>query len=175
MAVNERMEWVAEILSAAAGEQILEIGCGAGIAVGLIASRLQSGKITGIDRSKAMIASATKRNRKFIDSGLAELICADLANAPLRAGTYQKVFAFNVNFLRKDIPNGLDQVRDVLVPEGKLFLFHQQPPMRSEASATEHEDNLIVALEAAGFVILDRLQKEMSPAPSRCIVSERLR
>ncbi len=59
--------------------------------------------------------------------------------------------------------------------EGKLFLFHQQPPMRSEASATEHEDNLIVALEAAGFVILDRLQKEMSPAPSACIVSERLR
>ncbi len=62
MRANERFNWAVETLHIHPDDHILEIGCGHGIAVSLIAPELKSGSITAIDISKVMIDKAMKRN-----------------------------------------------------------------------------------------------------------------
>jgi protein-L-isoaspartate O-methyltransferase len=51
--VAERFEWAVEVIDPAPSQRLLEIGCGQGVAVSLIAPLLSTGSITAIDRSKA--------------------------------------------------------------------------------------------------------------------------
>ncbi|HUG83628.1 MAG TPA: methyltransferase domain-containing protein, partial [Euzebya sp.] len=59
-AVPDRIRWAVQLLDVSAEDRVLEIGCGAGVAVRLIADRLShGGEITAIDRS----ATAIRRTR----------------------------------------------------------------------------------------------------------------
>ena len=55
MAGNERFLWAISILQIQPRDEVLEIGCGGGLLVEQIAARLETGRITAIDRSAAMI------------------------------------------------------------------------------------------------------------------------
>jgi ubiquinone/menaquinone biosynthesis C-methylase UbiE len=57
----ERLIWAVETLTVDPADHILEIGCGAGVAVTLVCEKLGSGKVMALDRSEAMIAQARKR------------------------------------------------------------------------------------------------------------------
>jgi ubiquinone/menaquinone biosynthesis C-methylase UbiE len=72
-AESDRFDWALETLSVNPGDRTLEIGRGHGVAVSLICAHLESGRITAIDRSRAMIERATERNREHVDSGKAVL------------------------------------------------------------------------------------------------------
>jgi trans-aconitate methyltransferase len=47
----------------APSDRLLKIGCGQGVGVSLICERLSAGSITVIDRARAMIEQARRRNR----------------------------------------------------------------------------------------------------------------
>lgn len=55
--VATRHLWATELLRAAPTDAILEIGCGHGIATGLVCAAHMSGHFTAVDRSSAMIAA----------------------------------------------------------------------------------------------------------------------
>lgn len=60
--VPDRLAWAAETIAPGPADRILEIGCGHGVLLSLLAGRLTSGTITAIDRSDKMVAAATARN-----------------------------------------------------------------------------------------------------------------
>ena len=78
MRVSARLHEVAETLAARPDERLLEVGCGQGVVVGLVAARLRTGHVIGLDRSAAMIEQATRRNAAAIADGRASLVHADL-------------------------------------------------------------------------------------------------
>jgi cyclopropane fatty-acyl-phospholipid synthase-like methyltransferase len=124
----ERLRWAARVLDVAPGDQILEIGCGPGVAVSLVCGQLVGGSITAIDRSATAIKRAAERNAGHIASGKAALRQADLAALTLPGQRFNKIFAVNVNlFWARPADAEWQAVKDHLRDDGVLHLFYDTP------------------------------------------------
>jgi SAM-dependent methyltransferase len=129
-AVPERITWAVRVLAPAPDDQLLEIGCGPGVAVAHICEHLAGGQILAIDRSPTAIARATRRNAGCIAAGKAVLRTAaveSLQAADLLEGRegFDKVFALNVNlFWVRSPTRELGLITTVLKPGGALALFY---------------------------------------------------
>lgn len=123
---SARLAWAVDTLDPKPDDRLLEVGCGHGVAVTLVSRRLETGTIIGIDRSEKMIAAATRRNRPHVDADRAFLLCTQFPDTGLEP-PFDTVFAAHVNvFWRKPGP-ALAEVRRLLRPGGRLYLFWQSP------------------------------------------------
>ncbi|MER7441551.1 class I SAM-dependent methyltransferase [Micromonospora avicenniae] len=124
-------------MAIAPDDQVLEIGCGRGTAVSLVAERLTGGRIVAIDRSAAMARLAAKRNEIHISSGRAEIRRAELESVDFPPGHFTKIFAVNVSlfWLGSATPQ-MARLRSLLAPEGRLYVFGERPTS-ANVSATE--------------------------------------
>ena len=147
--IPERVRWAVRTLAIDPGDQLLEIGCGPGVAVSMICDRLDTGTILALDRSASMVERAERRNREHISSGKAAIRTADLETADLGGELFDKVFAINVNLFWVRSPAGeLDLIRRALNPTGSLHLFYEPPePSRIPDLA----DKLVAVLTGNGF------------------------
>lgn len=98
--VPARVAWAVELLDVQPDDEILEIGCGPGIAVSLVSDRLTTGTITAIDRSPTGIERTRARNQEHIASGRLEVVQVDLAGFEVPPDQFDKAFAVNVNVFR---------------------------------------------------------------------------
>ena len=155
MAVPERIRWAVQVLDPAPGDQLLEIGCGPGVAVAAICQRLRDGRVVAIDRSATAIARATRRNADCIASGTAVLrtvALEDLGPSGLPEATdgFDKVFAMNVNlFWVRSPARELELIRALLRPGGTLSLFYGYGTPGQGAATVPGA--LLGHLEAGGF------------------------
>ena len=62
-AASDRLVWAAAVVDPAPGERVLEVGCGHGVLVSLLAERIGTGQVVAVDRSPTMIAAAARRNQ----------------------------------------------------------------------------------------------------------------
>lgn len=168
MKVNERFYWAVEMLHVHPDDHILEIGCGHGIAVSLIAPELKTGSITAIDASKTMIDKARKRN----ETNDATFITGALGEAHLPEQQFDKIFAFNVNVFHQDPGKELQFIRRCLAPNGALYIFHQPPPTDSLQVAQGFADAIAAQLKKHQFRVKDVLLKKLSPSPCACVISQ---
>jgi precorrin-6B methylase 2 len=98
--VPERVRWAVDMLEVQPGDDVLEIGCGRGVAVALICERLSSGTITATDRSATAIEAAAQHNYAHVASGRAVLRTMALETADLDGEQFDKILAMNVNLLQ---------------------------------------------------------------------------
>lgn len=124
----ERLQWAVRALDIAADDQVLEVGCGRGVAAALVCDRLIGGRITAIDRSAIAIRRATQRNSDNIAAGKAIFRHTDLAGFTPAGTRFDKVFAVNVNlfWVRAADPE-LVILRRLLGDDGVLSLFYGTP------------------------------------------------
>ncbi len=160
-AVPARLRWAVDILDPQPNDQILEIGCGPGIAAGLICERLERGRLFAIDRSEAGVDRTKRVNAAYIESGRLLVRHIDLATLRVPVKRLDRVFAFNVNlFWVRDCHNEVALLHERLSPGGAVYLFfeatrrHQVPMIVEKTSA---------ALSAAGFRC-SVVQSERPPA-----------
>ncbi|MEV4756472.1 methyltransferase domain-containing protein [Micromonospora sp. NPDC049559] len=144
-----RQRWAVETMAVGPHDRLLEIGCGRGVAVSLVAGRLTTGRIVAIDRAATMARLATERNASHIDSGTVEIRCAEFASVDLPAGYFTKIFAVNVNlFWLGAATRQIDRIRSLLAPGGRLYVFGERPTsVHPEANLTSTER----LLRAQGF------------------------
>ena len=69
-----RNRWTVNLLNLEPSHQVLEVGCGPGIALAQIAECLEGGRVVGLDFSKTMHDMAAKRNRQAIRDGRVSLV-----------------------------------------------------------------------------------------------------
>jgi SAM-dependent methyltransferase len=103
--------------------RVLEIGCGAGHALLLLAAKLPHGELVGIDRSPTQVAAARKRNPGVI----VERLALESAVATFGKARFDRVLAINVNVLRMKPEASLPHVVALLRPGGALVLAWESP------------------------------------------------
>lgn len=130
-AVPERIGWALELLDPAPHEEVLEIGCGPGVAAALVCDRLTSGHLTAIDRSATAIDRARRRAEAHVTSGrlrLHQVALADLPAASGEAQPFDAAFAVDVNTFWTGPADAESAVLAAAVrPEGRVLLVYGGP------------------------------------------------
>ena len=107
-------------------DRVLEIGCGAGQAIRLIAQENKSCVIDGIDFSSFMIKKARRNNRAAIKEGRVSLISGDITGYIFRC-LYNRAFAINVIYFWNDILPVLKKLHSILRPGGRCVIYMSSP------------------------------------------------
>lgn len=126
-AVPKRIAWAVERLSVRPNETLLEIGCGRGVAAGLVCARLGQGRLVAIDRSDIAVAAARKVNVAWIEAGRLQVLAADVTDPGLPQGAFDAAFAINVNLFWTDPQAAIPAASAMLKPGGRLLLVYETP------------------------------------------------
>lgn len=165
---SARFVWAVNALAPEPGDQVLEVGCGHGVAMSLVCERLTDGRITAIDRSPKMIEMATRRNREHVAAGRAVLKTAALEEADFGDERFDKVFAFNVAPFWLRPKEALAIVGRHLAPEGTVHVFwdarHTHP-----GGPRGLADRLRERLELGGLAVQRVLVEDLRPTPAVCV------
>lgn len=141
----ERIAWAVRLLAPAAGEHVLEIGCGRGVAVGLLAAA--GARVTALDRSATAIAASRARNAALEKAGEASFLCADFSSAALPAHAFDAILAINVNLFWLQ-PAALMGLTPRLATGGRIVLAYDPP---GEAQLSRIAESLADGMAAAGL------------------------
>ena len=134
--VPDRLRVAVEVLDPAPDARILEVGCGVGIAVGLVCDRLTTGHVTGLDRSATAVERAEKRLVRCLEDGRADLQYKDLASFYGDGRPYAAIFAVNVNaFWVGPATAEVERLVDLLAERGVVRLFYDLPEGADEVRA----------------------------------------
>ena len=129
-ATPERLRWAVEVADIRPNHSVLEIGCGGGHAVSLIAATLRGGRILAIDRSATQVALAKRRNAALIADERVEVRRAMLEQVAAGDERYDRVIAVNVNAFWTEPARALPALAALLVPRGRACIVYQPPSPR---------------------------------------------
>lgn len=150
----ERLVWAVEQLAVAPGDDVLEVGCGRGVAAALVCDRLDTGTFTGIDRSAVATEAAERANAEHVASGRAAFHTTSLADADLGARRFDVAFAVHVNLFWTRSPGPeLDVVGRLLEPAAALHLCYE--PMSADQLSSV-ADKVTANVTPLGFDVSPR-------------------
>jgi cyclopropane fatty-acyl-phospholipid synthase-like methyltransferase len=166
--VAGRIVWAVETLDFGPDDRLLEIGCGAGIAVGRVCERLAGGRIHAIDRSESMAAQARRRNAGHVASGRAVIHAAALHHADFGGERFDRIFAIDVGLFRQHRAKEADALRGLLAPGGSIYLFHH-PPVAHKTRRLAEETAAVLRDE--GFAVRQIRYDDREAVPMACVIA----
>ena len=136
--------WLVDELALEQEASILEIGCGPGVVLGLLAAAVPRGRVVGLDPSSTMLRQARRRNHEWIKRGVIELLQGEAESLAVEDASFDYVVALNSVQVWRDAEAGLRECRRALRPSGLLCIGFT--PEAGQAPA-----NLHPLLREAGF------------------------
>lgn len=121
--------WVVDLLAVQPEDRVLDVGCGPGVTIALIAERATSGSVAGVDPSTEMLRQAANRNEAAVQAGRVELRRGQVSVLPYPDGLFTKACAIHSLYFWPSIDGGLRELHRVLARDGKIVLAVR---MRSE-------------------------------------------
>jgi ubiquinone/menaquinone biosynthesis C-methylase UbiE len=148
---RERNEWTISMLDIQPSDQVLEIGFGPGQAIEKVAELTPNGFVAGIDLSDVMVEQASQRNSAAIRSGRVLLQQGAETPLPFEDNKFNKVFAVNSMQFWSNPIAGLQEVRRVLKPGGRVVLTIQPMWAKTEEDVQMVSEKLVFQLKQVGF------------------------
>ena len=122
MRASERLAWAAAVVAPGETDRVLEVGCGHGVLVSLLAARVPRGEVVGVDRSATMTATAGRRNADAVAAGRVRLVTAALTEADLGTTPFDVVVSFDVRAFWTPPAPEWDLVRRLLATGGRVVV-----------------------------------------------------
>jgi SAM-dependent methyltransferase len=122
--IAKRHRWAVELLAPKRGESVLEIGCGRGIATGLVLAA--GAQVVAVDRSGKMVEACIRRNE-----GLGRLTAFESEFETLDLGSFDAAFAVNVDFPRQPDRGWAEAFRKTIRAGGRIVLVLEAPTIRT--------------------------------------------
>ncbi|MEX0691084.1 MAG: class I SAM-dependent methyltransferase [Gemmatimonadales bacterium] len=146
--IYSRYQVAAELAS---GRRVLEIGCGSGHGLGLIARRARS--VVGGDLSPTLLAAG----RRHYGAAM-PLVRLSAERLPFADGTFDLVLFFEATYYVPDMGAAFSEVAHVLAPGGTVLFVNANPErpdfIRSPHSVHYHTaDEFRRELEARGLAV----------------------
>jgi ubiquinone/menaquinone biosynthesis C-methylase UbiE len=110
-------------LAIAPSDVVLELGFGPGRGIARLASLACSGQVLGIDHSAAMLAQASRYNRRAIENGRVRLQQARFGALPWPSKSIDKILAANVGYFFRDDGAEIREANRVLRPGGTMAIY----------------------------------------------------
>ncbi len=164
---SDRLTWAVGCLDVQPGEELLELGCGHGVAVSRVCERLRGGRSVALARSPTMTAIALRRNRAHVEAGRAQILTTELHAADLGGARFDKVFGVHFPpLLRGDGTRELATIAAHLAPTGTLYVIFQ--PF-TRAGVRPALDRLGAVLAANGFSVSRERVEPVGDALGVCV------
>jgi ubiquinone/menaquinone biosynthesis C-methylase UbiE len=172
--------WVVDMLEVQSNDRVLDVGCGPGVTVELIADQVTAGLACGIDPSNVMLRQATKRNRAGVDAGRIEFRPGTASALPYPDAHFTKACSMHSLYFWPSLEVGLREIRRVLVPDGRLVLavrMRQEKAGLFDASRYGYTDAQVdeinVVLGEVGFSDVMTQRREIGRETITAVVSRR--
>lgn len=114
--------WTIGLMKVEPEDRVLDIGCGGGMAVKLLARSASKGFVSGVDYSHDMVAQARRRNSKAIARGQVQIQHGDAMALPYNDETFDKVCGVETFYFWPDPLRGLQEAHRVLKSGGQLTI-----------------------------------------------------
>ncbi len=105
----------------------LDVGCGGGKVVNLLAAQASNGKVYGVDHSLDMVKLSRKVNESIIQSGRAEIDHGSVSSLPYSDDMFDVVTAFETIEFWPNLGEDLQEIKRVLKPSGALLIVNRCP------------------------------------------------
>ena len=102
---------------------ILDVGCGGGRSVGLLAAAASGGHVDGVDYAAGSVAASRRHNADLIDAGRVQIQQAAVSALPFADNTFDLVTAVETQYYWPDLPNDMRELLRVLMPGGALLVI----------------------------------------------------
>ena len=149
--IAKRHRWAVELLAPRRGESVLEIGCGHGIATGLVLAT--GADVVAVARSGKMVEACIRRNE-----GRGRLTAFESAFEDLDLGKFDAAFAVNVDFTRHEDRGWASAFRKVVKAGGRIILVLEAPTIRT---ADRFALQAAASLSGVGFEVDTQLADGM--------------
>jgi len=106
---------------------ILDIGCGAGITISILARLLKNSKLFGIDHSPDMIRMAERLNRTAVRERRIEFLVGDVHTLPYSDSYFDVVTAFDTVNFWSDMEAAMQEIVRVLKKAGSFIIVNGYP------------------------------------------------
>src|SRR4029453_12516688 len=113
-------------------DRVLDVGCGGGMAIKLLAGRARDGFVAGLDYSPEMVDQAARRNAAAVRRGAGGGRHGDAVGLPYGDESFDQVCAIETFYFWPDPLRGLAQAYRVLRPGGQITVALE---MSREAAA----------------------------------------
>ena len=105
---------------------ILDVGCGGGGAVKILAQAALCGEVYGVDHSEDALRTAHWVNRAFIKQGRVVIKHGSVSDLPFPGDTFDLATAFETTIFWPSLLHDLREVRRVLRPGGTLLIANEE-------------------------------------------------
>ena len=169
---GEANAWMVDLLGAGAGDHMLDVGCGPGLAVAGAAAR--GSRAVGVDASMTMARHARRRNRASILRGQVAIHQADATRLPFADASFTKVGSLNSLQFWTDPGRGLAELHRVLAPGGQVaVVLMARSDEAPGASSPAWVDATRAALEDAGFTAVRIASRTFGGVLHRAMLANR--
>lgn len=115
--IDASLSMTRETVAGLPARRILDVACGTGLWLEILAQQFSDAALFGVDRVPAMLEVAQRRLGQR-----ATLLEADAAELPFESGRFQLVTTTNALHYFADVPATLTEIRRVLAPSGNLVI-----------------------------------------------------